>query len=122
MHGDENRAALRVGDGAAVVERRVFVSGACLHDLQALRFKGAADLRDESKRHFAFANASGAAGAGIDSTVSGIEDYDVETRALRCASLRERDGRGSLQRREIVAGSDANGTLRSESAEKRGDE
>ncbi len=45
MQGDEHRAVLRVGEGRAVVEGRIFISGARLQDLKALCLESSANLK-----------------------------------------------------------------------------
>ena len=68
---------MSVGDGAAVVEGRIFVGEAGLDNLEAAGFEGAADLCGELQNDFGFADAAGAARAGVGAAVGGVED-DVQ--------------------------------------------
>jgi len=93
VQGDEDRAALGVGHGGAIVKRRIGVALARLDDLESLGFERGANLRGELENDVTFVDAAGATRAEVGAAVSGVEHHDVEPGALRRRNLRGARGR-----------------------------
>ncbi len=102
---------LGIGASGTIVKGRIVVAFACHDDLEALRFERLSDFSGEDEDDFAFANAFGATGAQVDSTMGGIKNDSGELAVRKELRLRWSRG-GRLGRRRSWGGSWCGGLRR----------